>query len=153
MRYKSNLEDSTRTTAYKMLVVTLLVCGLLAGCAQIRKATYPRDYVYLERKQVRSQMALLGMHMRHLDEILLDNSTVGSEQQERILAILNQIDEGTRKLGGAGITTNHLVIDEHLDQFRLDLNQAIDNARADPPNYFALGRLAGSCVGCHRYRN
>ena len=98
-------------------------------------------------------MALLSMHMRHLDEILLDDSTVGSEQQERILAILNQIDQGTRKLGGANVTTNHLVIDEHLDQFRLDLNQAIDNARADPPNYFALGRLSGSCVGCHKYRN
>lgn len=153
MRQKFCLAGSNLGAAYRVLVITLLVCGLVAGCAQIRKATYPRDYVYLERKQVRSQMALLSMHMRHLDEILLDDSTVGSEQQERILAILNQIDQGTRKLGGANVTTNHLVIDEHLDQFRLDLNQAIDNARADPPNYFALGRLSGSCVGCHKYRN
>jgi len=137
----------------RLLVLALLVGGLVFGCAQIRKATYPKDFVYLERKQVRSQMALLSMHLRHLDEIMLDSSTVGSEQQARILAILNQIDEGTRKLGGAGITTNHLVIDEHIDQFRLDLNLAIRDARADPPNYFALGRLSGSCSGCHIYRD
>ena len=49
--------------------------------------------------------------------------------------------------------TNHLVIDDHIDQFRSDVNDAIRDARANPPNYFALGRLSGSCVGCHKYRN
>lgn len=139
--------------SFRLVVLSLLLGALVFGCAQIRKVTYPKDFVYLERKQVRSQMALLSMHLRHLDDVMRDSATVGSEQQARILAILNQIDESTRKLGGGGVTTNHLVIDEHIDEFRLDLNLAIRDARADPPNYFALGRLSGSCAGCHIYRN
>ena len=97
-------------------------------------------------------MALLSIYMRQLDEVMLDDSIVGSDQQQRILDLLNKTYNVTADLGG-GITTNHLVIDEHIDQFKIDVNSAIRNARADPPNYFALGRLTGSCVGCHKYRD
>ena len=96
-------------------------------------------------------MALFSLYMRELDEILVDDSTVSSDQQQRVLGLLNKIKALTAELGG-GVTTNHLVIDEHIDQFKSDVNTAIYNARANPPNYFALGRLSGSCTGCHRYR-
>jgi hypothetical protein len=124
----------------------------VVGCAQIRKATSPDDYVYLDRQQLRSTMALLGVYVRHLDAVLLDSSAVSSIQQQRILDLLGKINDLTAELG-SGVTTNHLVIDDHIDQFKFDVNAAIRNARADPPNYFALGRLTGSCVGCHKYRN
>ncbi len=136
----------------RLVLIALLCAGVVFGCAQIRKVTYPRDFVYLEQKQLRSKMALLSLHMRRLDEILLDDSTVSSDQQRRVVDLLNKINAVTAELGG-GVTTNHLVIDEHIDQFKMDVNNAIRNARADPPNYFALGRLTGSCVGCHKYRD
>ena len=97
-------------------------------------------------------MALLSFYMRQVDEVLLDYSIVSGDQQQRILGLLNKINDLTAELGG-GVTTNHLVIDEHIDQFKIDVNLAIRDARASPPNYFALGRLAGSCTGCHEYRN
>ena len=132
--------------------LALLCAAVVTGCAEIRQATYPSDFVYLERKQVRSQMALFSLYMRQLDEILLDDSTVSSEQQARVLSILNKIEESTITLGAGNIRTNHLVIDDHIDQFKAEVNDAIASARANPPNYFALGRLAGGCVGCHQYR-
>ena len=97
-------------------------------------------------------MAQLGLNLRQLDEILLDNSTISSEQQERILAILDQIYSSTESLGAGSVRTNHLVIDENIDQFRSEVSDAISDARANPPNYFALGRISGACVGCHKYR-
>ncbi|MCP4472283.1 MAG: hypothetical protein GY815_16660 [Gammaproteobacteria bacterium] len=136
----------------RLVLIALLCAGVVFGCAQIRKATYPRDFVYLEQKQLRSKMALLSLHMRHLDETLLDDSTVSSDQQQRVVGLLNKINAVTAELGG-GVTTNHLVIDDHIDQFKMDVNNAIRNARANPPNYFALGRLTGSCVACHKYRD
>ena len=139
-------------TALQRILLALLCAGLFFGCAQIRKTTYPSDFVYLERQQVTSEMALLSLYMRQLDQILLDDSTVSSEQQERILAILSKIEASTTKLGAGNVRTNHLVIDDHIDQFRDDVYSAINNASADPPNYFALGRLSGSCVGCHKFR-
>jgi len=136
----------------RLVLIALLCAGVVFSCAQVRKVTYPSDYVYLDRKQLRSKMALLSFYMRQLDEVMLDDSIVGSDQQKRILDLLNKTYNVTADLGG-GITTNHLVIDEHIDQFKIDVTSAIRDARADPPNYFALGRLTGSCVGCHQYRD
>ncbi|MFZ9037288.1 MAG: hypothetical protein ACO3DT_04400 [Gammaproteobacteria bacterium] len=134
------------------MLVALLCAGVVFGCAQIRKATYPNDYVYLERDQLRSKMVLLSFYLRQLDEIQLEDSDVRGDQQQRILDLLNKIKGLTAEFGG-GVTTNHLVIDEHIDDFKIDVSNAIRDARANPPNYYALGRLTGSCVGCHKYRN
>jgi len=136
----------------QLVFIALLCAGVVFGCAQIRKATYPSDFVYLEKKQLRSKMALLSIYMHQIDEILSDDSIVSSEQQQRVLDLLNKIEASTSELGG-GVTTNHRVIDDHIDQFKIDVNTAIHDARTDPPNYFALGRLTGSCNGCHKYRD
>ena len=135
-------------------IMLALVAGIIvvAGCAQLRKATYPQDFVYLEPRQVRSQMALMSLYMGQIDDILADSSTISSEQQTRLVRILVSIDEVTNRLGAGDIQTSHLVIDEHIDDFKADVNVAIRDARADPPNYFSLGKLAGSCVACHRHR-
>ena len=136
----------------RLVLIALLCVAVVFGCAQIRKVTYPNDYVYLERKQVRSKMALLSFYMRQLDEVLLDYSIVGGDQQQRILYLLNKVNDLTAEFGG-GVTTNHLAIDDHIEEFKIDVNTAIRGARGNPPNYFALGRLAGSCTSCHKYRN
>lgn len=136
----------------QLLVIALLCSGLLFSCAQIRKATYPDDYVYLEQKQITSKMALLSFYMRKIDEILLEDSTISSEQQVRIEKILVSMSETVNSLGTGNVQTSHLVIDDHIDQFQSAVNLALNNVRADPPNYFALGQLSGSCAACHQYR-
>jgi hypothetical protein len=50
------------------------------------------------------------------------------------------------------VQTSHLLIDEHIDDFKSDVRLALREASSDPPNYYALGRLSGSCTGCHQYR-
>ena len=135
----------------RLVLIALLCVTVVFGCAQIRKVTYPDDYVYLEHKQLRSKMALLSFYMRQLDEVLLDYSIVGDDEQKRILYLLNKVNDLTAEFGG-GVTTNHLAIDDHIDQFKLNVNTAIHDASANPPNYFALGKLAGSCTSCHKYR-
>ena len=137
----------------QLFAIALLCSGLLLSCAQIRTATYPQDYVYLEQKQVTSKMALLSFYLRKIDEILLEDSTINSEQQERIAEILVLMSDTVDTLDAAGeAQTSHLVIDDHLGKFRSDLNLALYNVRANPPNYFALGKLSGSCAACHQYR-
>jgi hypothetical protein len=133
MKYKclnpTNFPNPGGNNRLRLVLVALLCAGVVFGCAQIRKATYPNDYVYLERDQLRSKMVLLSFY-----------------------DLLNKIKGLTAEFGG-GVTTNHLVIDEHIDDFKIDVSNAIRDARANPPNYYALGRLTGSCVGCHKYRN
>ncbi len=136
----------------RLVVFTLACCGILLGCAELRKATYPSDFVYLERKQVVSQMALMSLYMQQIDEILLDQSTISSEQQARIVRLLTQINQSAAKLGAGSVETSHLVLDAHIDEFQSAVYAALRDASADPPNYFALGRLSGSCAACHKYR-
>ena len=150
---KAAVADLPGRKRLQLFVITLLCAGLLFSCAQIRKVTYPDDYVYLEQKQVTSKMALLSFYMRKIDEILLEDSTINSEQQERIESVLLSMTDTVDSLSTTGSArTSHLIIDDHIDQFRSDLNRALFNVRADPPNYFALGKLSGSCDACHQYR-
>ena len=140
------------STPLRLLWLVLLSVSLVVGCEQIHKSTYPGDFVYLKQKKVTGEMALLSSYMSQLDEIMLDDATVSSEQQQQILAVLSSIDASANRLGSGNVRTNHLLIDSHIDQFKLDVDTAIRNARANPPNYFALGRLSGSCAGCHKFR-
>ncbi len=134
------------------ICIVLILGALLAACAEVRKVTYPPGFVYLERKQVVSRMAEMSLSLRRIDEILRDNLATSSEQQAEIIVLLNRIDDITDELGAGNVETNHLLIDAYVDAFKVDLQMALRNASADPPNYFALGRLAGSCTACHRAR-
>ena len=137
----------------RLFIIVVLGAGLVFGCEQIRKVTYPQDYVYLEKKQVSSKMALLNYYMIKIDEILLESYTINSDQQARIEKILLSMGDTVNSLETSGdARTSHLVIDDHIGEFRSDLNLALANVRADPPNYFALGKLRGSCAACHQYR-
>ena len=134
------------------LPIAFLCLFVLTACSQTRSEAYPDNFVFLDRWQVTGEMALMSQYMRQIDEILLDNSTISSEQQARLVKILVSIDEITNRLGAGTIQTNHLLIDARIDEFKSDVNTALRNASADPPNYFALGKLSGSCNACHRYR-
>ncbi len=135
-----------------ILWLSLAAIIAVGGCAQIRKATYPRDFIYLEPSEIRGQMALMALYMRQIDDILADGSAISSEQQSRLVGLLGSIDKVTNRLGAGDVQSSHLLIDERIDDFKIDVNVALRDARADPPNYFNLGKLAGSCVACHRYR-
>ncbi len=152
---KSNTKNiaSMNAPVARWLLLLMLCAGLIAGCAEMRKSTYPSDYVYLEKKEITGEMFQMSQYLREIDQILLDDSTVSSEQQKRIIVVLNKIGASANKLGGDNVRTNHLILDEHIDQFRSEVDLALRDASADPPNYFALGRLSGACLGCHKYRN
>ena len=94
--------------------------------------------------------AALARHFKIVT--LIDRDTISSEQQSRIVGILSKIDASADALGAGSVNTNHLVIDNHIDQFKSSVSLALRNAQASPPNYFELGKLAGSCVACHKYR-
>ncbi len=139
-------------SAVWLLVMMLLCVSQLWACAQVRKLTYPADYIYLEQKDIDSAMVLLSLYIREMDALLSSNQMLTDWNQRRILELLSLIDSTTDRLGASNITTNHLAIDEHLDDFKSDLFSAISAAKTDPPNYFPAGEIAGSCTACHCFQ-
>jgi len=143
---------SQRKTRVQSLLVVLLSATVVYGCAQIRKVTYPPEFVYLEQKEIDSEMLLLSLYIRQLNELLGGQDYISSEDQAQILEILSLINTTTDSLGAGSVDTNHLIIDDHVDQFKSDVIAAISAAKAIPPNYFIAGQLSGSCVACHQFR-
>lgn len=141
-----------RRRLLQFFVIFLLSTTVLYACAHIRKLTYPPDFVYLEQKDIDNKMVLLGVYIRQMNQILSRKDYINSEDQLQILNILSSINATTDALGAGSLDTNHLIIDDHIDQFKSDVIAAISAAKADPPNYFHAGQLSGSCLACHQFR-
>jgi hypothetical protein len=134
-------------------VLIVLVSSLITGCAQIRKLTYPSDFVYLDHSLVQTSMLRISLAMRVVDETLMRGEPLNESDQQRVKKALSTIDEVTDRLATGNLVTNHLVIDEHIDDFKREVRNAIRTANSTPPNFYAATRLSANCVGCHRYRN
>lgn len=132
--------------------IALFFSALVVACTAPRAPTYPPAPVRIDSGQVAGRMASMSRYLRQIEDLLGDNAVVSSEQQTEIVALLNRIVDVTDELGAGGADTGHFLIDTYIDAFRLDLDLALRNASADPPNYFALGRVAGSCAACHQHR-
>jgi hypothetical protein len=48
--------------------------------------------------------------------------------------------------------TNHLLIDQNIDDFIGEIMKARTLAEFTPPNYSGIGQLVGNCNACHRQR-
>ncbi len=134
------------------VVILLSSAALIAGCAQVRKVTYPNDFVYLDQSLVKTAMLRLSLAIRQVDEILIQGEPLSAKKQQQVKQLLHTIDEVTDSLGPGNLTTNHLLIDTHIDDFKREIRNAIRTADASPPSFYAAGRLSANCVGCHRYR-
>ena len=151
---------------YSLAVVTIALL-LVAGCAAIRQVTYPADFIYLESSQVSGLMQSLAYSLNELDEIA-NEAIPTSEKTNRILAILDKIDADTAILEPgqttpidsalpqtsdlAGLRTNHLLLDENIDEFRSEVDRAKAQVLSDPPNFYIVGKLTGGCNACHLQR-
>lgn len=134
-------------------VFIILVSILVTGCAQVRKVTYPNQFVYLDHTLVQTTMLRISLAMRSIDETLVRGEPFSHADQQRIKQRLTAIDELTDRLATGSLVTNHLVIDEHIDDFKNEVRNAIRTANASPPDFYAAGRLSANCNGCHRYRS
>lgn len=128
------------------LFAIVLSLALAGGCAEIRKATYPPGFAYIEKRELQGSMGLMAAAMGQLDALIAAGSP-----QEKILDQLGVIEGVASKLSAGG-ATNHLLLDEHMEDFRADLSKARLMASLSSPNYYYAGRLSGSCSGCHRFR-
>lgn len=130
----------------------LILCGLVVGCADLarwtRQYTYPPDFRYIERAQLRSAMWQLARHVRELDQHLL-SSTAGEQQRKDVLEHLDGMESATRALDSTGWPSNHPMIDMNMPRFRQDIRLARDAVDRTPSNYALARSLPGACVYCH----
>ncbi len=135
------------------IAVSLLGVVAFYGCAQVRKLTYPPDFVYLEKSQVENEMLRLGLNLERIDQVLLHGDAIDTTDRQLIVNLLLSIEAIAGSLGAGAGQTSHALIDRRIDQFRGDVTNARLAAQDQPPNYSPARRLSESCADCHRYRH
>jgi len=135
-----------------LLAFATLITFQLFGCADIarwvRQYTYPPEFHYVERDEVRSTMRQLAFHSRELNQLIQS----GDESQQRrneILMHLRAMEEAAEKIDQPGWATNHPMIDRNLPSFRADLKFAREAIEREPPDFPFVGPVTGACVHCH----
>jgi hypothetical protein len=134
------------------LAFSALIMLQLIGCADfarwVRQYTYPPEFRYIERDEVRSAMRQLAFHSRELNQ-LIQSSDGPQKSRSEIIMQLRAMEEAAEKLDQSGWPTNHPLIDMNLPSFRRDIKFAREAIERDPPNFLLAGPVTGACVYCH----
>ena len=137
--------------SYRLIFAALIALQLM-GCADfarwVRQYTYPPEFRYIERDEVRSTMRQLAFHSRELNQ-LIQSSDGPPKSRSEIIMHLRVMEEAAEKLDQSGWPTNHPMIDMNLPSFRRDLKFAREAIEREPPNFLLAGPVTGACVYCH----
>lgn len=150
------MNNKKRETIATGIVVFALLMLSLSGCADVRRLTYPKHFTWLGKSEVNSVMHRFSDSLWRIDTAAKrkspgDREIINIELSKMIEEALSLM--ATRQNEGSeSIVTNHLLIDEHLDDFLVDLNQAKMLIENDANNTYAIGNLTGSCAACHQFR-
>jgi len=133
--------------SYRLALAALIAIQLI-GCADfarwVRQYTYPPEFHYIERDEVRSTMRQLAFHSRELNR-LIQSSDEPQQRRNEILMHLKAMEEAAEKLDHSGWSTNHPMIDMNLPSFRADLKFAREAIEREPLNSPFVGPVTGAC--------
>lgn len=134
------------------LILAMAMGVQLSGCSDlarwVRQYTYPQEFHYVEREDVRGPMRALATHSRELNDLLLQDP-VPQEHRGEMIEHLRAMEQAAEKLDHSGWSTNHPKVDTNLPTFRRDLRLAREAIEREPPNYLLAVLLRGSCDNCH----
>ena len=143
----------TEIVGRKIFFASLLIeCVLALGCGDfarwLRPHTYPPDFRYVTRDQIRSTMWQLAYHSRELNQ-LMRSPEMAQQHRTEIGEHLRAMEQAAANLDQSGWPTNHPLVDMNLANFRRDLKFARESVERGPPNFLLAAPLSGACVYCH----
>lgn len=134
------------------LILAMVIAVQLSGCSDmarwVRQYTYPSEFRYVQRDEVRATMRQLALRSRQLDELMLQDEAPEKHRRE-IIEHLRAMESLAEKLDQSGFSTNHPKVDMNLPKFRSDLKLAREGIERDPPNFLLAALVRGACDSCH----
>lgn len=134
------------------LILAMVVAVQVSGCSDlarwVRQYTYPQEFRYVERAEVRGPMRELSFHSRQLNDLLLQDQAP-LEHRGEMIEHLRAMEQAAEKLDQSGGFTNHPKVDMNLTTFRRDLKLAREAVEREPPNFLLAVLLRGACDNCH----
>lgn len=133
-------------------VMYLCVIGCLSsGCATVeREPIEPANFHVMSESELSIDMNAMGEQIAGIAIVSLDRSLSGEERRQRILPLLDAIEQIARGVKGEGEVTNYSVINRYMGSFLYDVANAREFANRQPPNLVPAERLIKSCLSCHQ---
>lgn len=138
-----------REVGQKPSFVVGVTLALLAVGGCVREYTYPPDFRYLSAQEIQTSMGAMVQAVTEINRLIEDGIRT-PDQRQALVRQLEALQLASVELDGSR-PTNHPVINANIAAFRRHIDTALAGARADPPNYFYAGSVAGSCMYCHRH--
>ena len=135
------------TTLLALTAALAMVFSCVAVDTQ-REPAAP-DFSYITDEQLESAMWQLAAGVTDIQAILGAESSVTRDQQIEVLAILDRMRAAVSELDPDAASPDHPQIAHNLDRFREMLAIARDSVAMEPPRYFLVGNLSGTCLACH----
>ena len=131
----------------------MLSAVICAGCAdlpaRLRRHTYPPNFKYIDRAELRSAMWRLAADVNQLDDLMHAPGSVDDVRRRQIADLLTAMDDAARELATNGRPTNHPLIADNLEGFRRAVATARASVESGQPNYYLVGSVSGACLICH----
>lgn len=137
----------------------LLICVLITSCSsqitsEVRKVTYPPDFTYVEKSDLRSEMEKLSHQMilleRALSQTHQSNELAEEIQREEVLDSLREMGRIASRINKGDAPSNHPFMENYMKDFISKVDKARGAASIQPPRYYYAGKVAGGCTNCHR---
>ena len=107
------------------------------------------DFNHITEAQLKSSMGRLAVGVKRLQAIFADRKPITPDQRLEVIAVLDQMIIAADELGPDGVSSNHSRITHNLPRFREKLEIARESASMQPPRYYLVGNLSGTCLACH----
>ena len=137
--------------SYRLILATVIAVQL-SGCSDVarwvRQFTYPPEFRYIERDEVRGIMRVLAAHGREVNQLMRQDDAL-QEHRDEIVEHLRAMEQAAEKLDQSGWPTNHPQVEMNLPTFRRDLKIAREAIEREPPNYLLAAPVTSACVRCH----
>lgn len=141
------------TPRLPICLLAVLFAAQLAACADVpalvRRHTYPPNFKYIDRAQLRSAMWQLADDVSALDRVMRQPGAIDPARRAEVERLLAAMLVSSSALRTEGQATNHPLMSDHVEDFRRDLSQALAGVQAEPPNYYLVGTVSGTCLTCH----
>ena len=140
--------------AWLFALLLALILALLLGCrgpglGALRSATYPPDFQYLQRTELRSTMSALAREIRGLEDWTHAARERDPVDLTPVVLRLERMSDLTQGLE-RGQRSNRTRVHSGIDDLERAVSRALDAARREPPRFDGPEPIAAACIRCHR---
>ena len=144
-----------RIFSFTALLSISLSLYFLVGCTQtaetMRKVTYPPDFKYVSKSQLKTKMGALLEQVQILDNTLQidENDVEQVPDQSTIIEALTAIERTATELDASQVGSNHPFLMDQMGSFLGRVRDAKFAAIQTPPRYGPIDGVIEGCARCH----